>query len=74
MNNGQKLADEALQVYRFTGLSPLQLMEQHNTMHAALFRIKPWIPTSTAKDGGAARFSENVLAADQVRAALEFVK
>ena len=30
MNHTQKLADEALQVYRATGLSPLQLMAQNS--------------------------------------------
>ena len=32
MNNAQKLADEALQVYRLTGLSPLQLMGQNRNL------------------------------------------
>lgn len=32
MNNAQKLADEALQVYRATGLSPLEVLEQRNAL------------------------------------------
>ena len=36
----------------------------------ALKAISPFIPTTSAKEGGAAKFSENVRAADAVRAAI----
>ena len=36
----------------------------------ALKRILPWIPKSSAKEGGAMSKSENVAAADAVRAAI----
>jgi hypothetical protein len=37
----------------------------------ALQAIAPFIPTTTATDGGAAKYSANVRAADMVRAAIE---
>lgn len=40
----------------------------------ALEAILPWIPSTTAAEGGAARHSENVRAADMVRAAIAKAK
>jgi hypothetical protein len=37
---------------------------------AALEEILPWIPKTSASEGGASSFSENVRAADKVRAAI----
>lgn len=37
---------------------------------AALVAIEPFIPTSSAADGGASKYSANVIAADMVRAAI----
>jgi hypothetical protein len=39
-------------------------------MLAALKRILPWIPITSAAEGGASAGSENVRAADDVRAAI----
>lgn len=39
-------------------------------LEAALRAILPFVPTSTAKEGGAVAYSEHVRAADMVRAAL----
>ena len=39
----------------------------------ALARIKPWIPETSASEGGASAGSENVRAADEVREALDFI-
>ena len=36
----------------------------------ALLAILPWIPTTSANEGGASKYSENVRAADKVRAAI----
>ena len=40
-------------------------------MYEALLAILPFIPISSASEGGAAKFSANVRAADQVRAAID---
>lgn len=40
MNNAQKLADEALQVYRATGLSPLEIEAQRKDLIQALSLCK----------------------------------
>lgn len=40
MNNAQKLADEALQVYRLTGLSPLEIESQRKDLIHALSLCK----------------------------------
>jgi hypothetical protein len=50
MNSTQKLTDEALQVYRATGLSPLEVMAQHKALFLKLDEVlekkgKRWHPT-----------------------------
>lgn len=40
MNNTQKLNDEALQVYRATGLSPVEMMERRNKLAIALSKCR----------------------------------
>lgn len=48
----------------------VQLMEAAPDMLGALEAILPWVPKSTATEGGAASRSEAVKAADRVRAAI----
>ena len=48
----------------------LALIAQRDELLAAMLRYLPFIPSSAAKDGGAASHSENVKAADQFREAI----
>ena len=71
-NHNRKLSqvaiDEALLEYI------RHVEKQRDELLAALEAILPWIPTTSASEGGAARFSANVQAADKVRAAIASVK
>ena len=46
------------------------LKAQRDELLSAMQRYLPFIPTSSASNAGASRFSENVLAADNFRAAI----
>jgi len=48
----------------------LSLLDELEACREALEAILPFIPSTSASEGGAARFSANVAAADKVRAAI----
>ena len=50
------------------------LRKQRDDLLAALEAIEPWIPKTSAKEGGASAFSAHVRAADIVRDAIASVK
>ncbi len=51
-----------------------ELVKQRDELLAALNAIEPFIPKTSAKEGGAAAYSANVRAADLVRSAIASVK
>lgn len=65
--HGNRLALEELAQLR-------RAERERDELLAAIERYMPFLPVSTAKNGGAARFSENVLAADNLRDAIAKVK
>ena len=48
-----------------------KLLAASTDMIDALLAILPFIPASSVADGGASRYSKNVIAADMVRAAIK---
>ena len=67
-----ELRAEAHNVLTATGLSPVQLVEMvkelEGVLHAAV--DSGMVPTSSASDGGASKYSAQVHVADRIRAAL----
>lgn len=70
-NACDKIETDALELAVNTGIRELWLkLERHDKLLAALQAILPFIPTTSAVEGGAAMYSEAVKAADKVRAAI----
>lgn len=65
MNNTQKLNDEALQAYRATGLSPLEMMEQRNQLLEALKFAKEEL-TSLHNEAGEFEFVNYAMIDDAI--------
>lgn len=69
-------AREAEDAFDATGMTPRQLVEQRDALLSALDAAMEsgMVPSSSAADGGASKYSAQVRAADQIRAALALVK
>jgi len=86
MNKAERLAT-ALETEAETGLHIVKAKTTHEAaaelrrlvainaeLVEALEAIEPFIPVTSAKEGGASKYSANVHAADKVREALQKVK
>jgi hypothetical protein len=59
---------EGCEVEMVAGYDYNALMVERDELLAALERYLPFIPVTSATEGGAAKYSENVRAADSIRA------
>ncbi|MDR6768655.1 hypothetical protein J2W88_003959 [Acidovorax delafieldii] len=72
MHANARLIAEAGTVFHTTKMTPMQLLERVKELEGALHAAvdSGMVPTSSASDGGASKYSAQVHVADRIRAAL----